>query len=277
MDRTAIFVDAGYLFAQGSVALVGLKQPRGSIVLNEQVVLRELEAIASSCEPTTSLLRTYWYDGLIGLRETAQQTRLAESHNVKLRLGTVNSAGDQKGVDSLIVTDLVDLARAQAVCAAVVLAGDEDVRIGVEIAQRYGVRVHLLGIVPSRGTQSRRLLREADTTFEWDATTIATFLAVPNPVLATSVRQTESPSAALGSDPAIVAVFTQVAMVVAAKLGASDVPGIVSGWDARAGLDHVVDGRLLAQARASLGRDLEMDEKRCARRIFVDHLRTMLP
>ena len=29
MDRVAVFVDAGYLFAQGSVALGGQKLPRG--------------------------------------------------------------------------------------------------------------------------------------------------------------------------------------------------------------------------------------------------------
>ena len=33
MDRVAVFVDAGYLFAQGSVALAGQKLPRGRLVL----------------------------------------------------------------------------------------------------------------------------------------------------------------------------------------------------------------------------------------------------
>jgi len=107
---------------------------------------------------------------------------LAHTDHIKLRLGMLNSQGEQKGVDSLIVTDLIELARNRAITDAVLLSGDEDVRIGVQIAQCFGVRVHLLGIVPSRGSQSQQLLREADTTAEWDAGTVATFLALrPTP------------------------------------------------------------------------------------------------
>ena len=65
---------------------------------------------------------------------------------MKLRLGQLNSEGQQKGVDSLIVTDLIELARNKAISDAVVLTGDEDIRVGVQIAQSLGVRVHLLGI-----------------------------------------------------------------------------------------------------------------------------------
>ena len=49
---------------------------------------------------------------------------------------------------------------------ALVVSGDEDVRVGVQVAQSYGVRVHLLGIVPARGSQSKQLLQESDTTAE---------------------------------------------------------------------------------------------------------------
>jgi len=34
MDRVAVFVDAGYLFAQGSVLLAGKKLPRSELVLD---------------------------------------------------------------------------------------------------------------------------------------------------------------------------------------------------------------------------------------------------
>lgn len=37
MDRVATFVDAGYLFAQGSVALTGSKQPRSLLSLDAPV------------------------------------------------------------------------------------------------------------------------------------------------------------------------------------------------------------------------------------------------
>ena len=34
MDRVGVFIDAGYLFAQGSVLLGGKKLPRGEIALD---------------------------------------------------------------------------------------------------------------------------------------------------------------------------------------------------------------------------------------------------
>jgi hypothetical protein len=40
MKRTVICVDAGYLFAQGSVALSGTKQPRTLLVLDAGNSLR---------------------------------------------------------------------------------------------------------------------------------------------------------------------------------------------------------------------------------------------
>jgi uncharacterized LabA/DUF88 family protein len=278
LDRIAVFVDAGYLLTQGSAALCGAKQPRASIILDEKPLLSQLEAFALAREPGCSFLRIYWYDGLIGFRETAEQRRLGDSPFVKLRLGTVNAHGDQKGVDSLIVTDIVDLARCGAIASALVVAGDEDVRIGVEIAQRYGVRVHLLGMAPSRGSQSVQLLREADTTAEWDAVKIGAFLAVQ--------RATPSapawPSRSAGGqspwiDAATEAALRQAARVLAGSIAGSDIATIVASWDAKTGVDRSIDGRLLAQARSSLSRDLNAHEKLAMRRVFVDYLRTLLP
>jgi uncharacterized LabA/DUF88 family protein len=282
MDRIAVFVDAGYLLTQGSAALCGAKQPRASIILNEKVLLPELEAFALACEVGCSFLRTYWYDGLIGYRETAEQRRLADAPFVKLRLGTVNARGDQKGVDSLIVTDVVDLARCGAIASAVVVAGDEDLRIGVEIAQRYGVRVHLLGMVPSRGSQSAQLLREADTTAEWNAAKIRPFLSVQISAAsppALPPHQAALPRSSKPStlDAAAETALRQAATVLAGNIAGSDVAAIVTRWDAKSGIDRGVDGRLLAQARSSLGRELDAHEKLAMRGIFVEHLRTQLP
>jgi NYN domain len=190
----------------------------------------------------------------------------------------VNARGDQKGVDSLIVTDIVDLARCGAIASAVVVAGDEDIRIGVEIAQRYGVRVHLLGIVPSRGSQSPQLLREADTTAEWDATKIRTYMSVQTaPPLAPPRAPTATSGQAPSVDAATEATLRQAAMVLSASIVGSDIAAIVGSWDAKTGLDRTIDGRLLAQARNSLGRDLDAHEKLLMRGMFVDRLRTQLP
>jgi hypothetical protein len=120
MNRYAICVDAGYLYAQGSVALAGVKQRRELLVLEPSKVIEELRRVAAGKIRTqrlfgggtaTDLLRVYWYDGALGSRPTLEQEKLAHLDNVKLRLGFINSVGQQKGVDSLIVTDLIELAR----------------------------------------------------------------------------------------------------------------------------------------------------------------------
>ena len=177
MDRVAIFVDAGYLFAQGSTLLTGSKKPRLACALDDAVLIERLRTTAQQVAGVP-LLRIYWYDGVTPRGMNAQQDSIAHRPDVKLRLGFVNSQGEQKGVDSLIVTDLIDLARNRAMSDAVVMSGDEDVRVGVQVAQAYGVRVHLLGIVPARGSQSKQLLQEADTTVEWDRAIVESLLKV---------------------------------------------------------------------------------------------------
>jgi hypothetical protein len=47
MDRVAVFVDAGYLFAQGSVALAGRKLPRGRLVLDHEKAIDALADFAT--------------------------------------------------------------------------------------------------------------------------------------------------------------------------------------------------------------------------------------
>ena len=64
MDRVAVFVDAGHLFAQGSKELCGVKLLRGSIGLDHTVLRATLTEFAErlSCLP---LLRIYGYDGTL--------------------------------------------------------------------------------------------------------------------------------------------------------------------------------------------------------------------
>lgn len=179
MFQIAVFVDAGYLYAQGSSLLSGHKQPRQAIQLSTQDALGAIRDMAKRVSPEARLLRIYWYDGLLrGGRPTGEQLALANSPLTKLRLGMVNGSGQQKGVDSLIVTDLIDLARNKAISDALLIAGDEDLRIGVQIAQAFGVQTHLLGIKPARGSQSPDLIQESDTHHEWDEAVIQQIMTV---------------------------------------------------------------------------------------------------
>lgn len=180
--RVAVFVDAGYVYAQGSLLISGseAKKPRIKINIEAKAIVSLLTKFASSASGEKELLRIYWYDGAPATGQSAEQSKFAQVDNVKLRLGQLNSAGQQKGVDSLIVTDLTELARNKAITDAVVLAGDEDIRIAVQIAQNHGVRVHLLGIdgVSQRGSQSISLQDEADTVKVWSKSEVKSFMTV---------------------------------------------------------------------------------------------------
>ena len=154
MRRLAIFADAGYLYAEGSRCAFGRRRERRHLRIVPEAVISALKEIGRQAVPEAYLLRIYWYDGLIAGRPSAEQSAIAALPDVKMRFGYVNSAGQQKGVDTRIVTDLVELARNQAITDAILVSGDEDLRVGVEIAQSFGIRVHLLGIQPAAGSAS---------------------------------------------------------------------------------------------------------------------------
>jgi hypothetical protein len=99
VNRVAVFVDAGYVFAQGSVLLAGKKLPRSETTLDHAAAIGLLVAFGERVA-SAPLLRVYWYDGTSS-GPTAQHLTLAHLDNVKVRLGFVNSVGEQKGVDSL--------------------------------------------------------------------------------------------------------------------------------------------------------------------------------
>ena len=62
MERVAVFVDAGYLFAQGSIQFCGTKLTRGEITLDHNAVTAKLKTFAEAISELP-LLRIYWYDG----------------------------------------------------------------------------------------------------------------------------------------------------------------------------------------------------------------------
>jgi hypothetical protein len=282
MTRVAIFVDAGYLFAQGSVALTGEKRARPDCRLNETAVLAALAEVAKAKCDGVRVLRTYWYDAAPRSGPTAHHTSLAGTDYVKLRLGAMNGVGQQKGVDSLIVTDLIELARNRSISDAVLLSGDEDVRVGVQLAQNFGVAVHLIGIYPARGSQSAALRQESDTTTEWDKDTIARFLTVSAPLAVPVAGQTATarPEAkgaievpappAPEHDTHGNAVILRVVDEVAAGLDTDALASIESFWSGGGkGLPSEIDRPMLAKLADAFGRRLEQSELRLARQALA--------
>lgn len=163
MERFALLVDAGYFFAAGAEAAFGSGVPRREIrLVDPERAVQELHEQAAALCGDVELLRVYWYDAMPGPSLSLEQSELALQSGLKLRLGVLNNVGQQKGVDSLVVTDLIDLARNRAAVDTVLLSGDEDLRVGVQIAQSFGLRVHLWGAGPTAQNVSRSLRMEAD-------------------------------------------------------------------------------------------------------------------
>jgi uncharacterized LabA/DUF88 family protein len=272
MDRVAVFVDAGYVFAQGAALLTGKKQQRGDLTINAAKIVEALGAFAEKVSKV-QLLRVYWYDGT-SIGPTAQHLTLAHMPSVKVRLGFVNRAGEQKGVDSLVVTDMINLARNRAMTDAVLLSGDEDLRVGVQQAQEIGVKVHLLGIKPSRGSQSLFLLQEADSTHEWGEREVGEFLAFTPRDRTTSPTPTSS--AAIAAAPAGAptirgdAPYAKVARDLAAEVNQEALQALVGGFKSSAQVPREFDARLLARARKVIGADLDAKQKREVRTLFID-------
>ena len=157
VERSAVFVDVGYLLAAAGKTLLDTTY-RGYIRCDFQELVGSLiETIARHSE--MPVLRVYWYDASLNAVPTAEQRGIATIPGVKIRLGRM-TGGRQKGVDSLIVRDLMTLARERAMATAYLLCGDEDVREGVVAAQDMGTRVVLVGIPGAN--RAFTLLAEAD-------------------------------------------------------------------------------------------------------------------
>ncbi|MEI5101670.1 NYN domain-containing protein [Streptomyces sp. PmtG] len=165
----AIFVDAGYLYAAAGRLTVGTEDRR-AFDLDAEGLIDALIDKARTIFADSRLLRVYWYDGARRRIHTLEQQSIAELPDVKVRLGNLNANNQQKGVDSLIRSDLESLARHRAISDAALIGGDEDLVSAVEAAQGYGARVHLWGIeAPDGRNQAEPLLWEVDSQRTFDA------------------------------------------------------------------------------------------------------------
>ncbi len=263
MSRIAIFVDAGYLFAEGSMLLTGSRQDRTQLSLDILAVVAALEREATA-RSGSQLLRIYWYDASRSGLPGSEHLRLAEARDVKLRLGRINGQGEQKGVDALVTADLVELSRNHAITDAMLLSGDDDLRLAVEQSQRFGVRVHLLGIRETRRTNQSRLLRqEADTHGEWDEAVIARFLGHTAAVLPADAVEADIED---GLEARIEAFIAELSPDEVLKLGSAK--GSTVPFD--------YDRRLLATGRGFHERENLTDpERRVLRETFLRLIRAM--
>lgn len=279
MDRCALLVDAGYFFAAGTEAAFGTPSSRREVRLVDPIrALSDLKQQTTGLCDGVQLLRVYWYDAMPGPRVSAEQAELAIQPGLKLRLGVLNSVGQQKGVDSLVVTDLIELARNRAITDAVLLSGDEDLRIGVQIAQSYGLRVHLWGAGNTDKNVSRTLRMEADS---FDSIDDEWFV---NSFERTPTREADADDASSPWSSTLDEVdgetleetAVRAAQELLSDFDRRDLDQLVAAFEVGSAVPREFDGRLIAMtARARGGVKFTAAECRAIRGVFVVEVRNM--
>jgi uncharacterized LabA/DUF88 family protein len=169
--RLFVFIDVGYLKRQGAEAL-GITGP---VVLDGEGINNWCSWLEGNI-PGARFVRAYLYDaehdpGHSDFGAQRQEfDRIAERPLVRLRLGHLveRSAGtakarfEQKGVDTLLVLDMLRMAYQGTYDQALLVAGDRDFEEVVKEVQDYlGRQVVLL--TPEGGSVSKELRQVADT------------------------------------------------------------------------------------------------------------------
>jgi len=158
VDRCALFVDAGYVLADGAMAVHGTRR-RESVSWDYGGLLQLLASQAME-RSRLPLLRCYWYETTVEGQRSDDHEALADLPGVKLRVAKM-WPGRREG--SEIQRDLTTLARNKAVSDAMVVSVEENLAQVISDVQDMGMRVTLLNIaVDGNATVSRTLRQECD-------------------------------------------------------------------------------------------------------------------
>lgn len=272
MDRFALFVDAGY------VLVTGAQVACGSGAASRQDASCDFASLIAAVQGYAAghcglpILRTYWYDAAPNATATADHLRIASLSDVKLRLGRL-TGGRQKGVDSLIVRDLMTLARERAIATAYLLGGDEDLREGVAAAQDMGMRVVVIGVPTMLPNQAATLINEADGNLVLPDTFWGPHFTrtIRGQALAAAGPPGGMPAAAAplgpGPTPHEVNAFVEAGRSFGLLVyGRSDGATIVGVMQVRPRVPAVLDAELLAHGEQACGPVGQSQEKRRALR-----------
>ncbi len=161
----AVYVDVGYLLASAATRVTG-SSLRSGIEVDYPGLIAGLVAQVEA-DSGLPLLRVNWYDS--GARSGGQpdyhQDQIGLLPRIKLRLGRLSYAGEQKGVDVRLGLDLALQGRARVADVVYLVSGDDDLTEAVEEAQSAGVQVVLLSVPGLNGhghAVSKHLRRAAD-------------------------------------------------------------------------------------------------------------------
>src|SRR5215469_3428207 len=157
LDRCALFVDAGYVLAEGAQAVHGTRN-RDSVSWDYAGLLKLLGGLSRD-RTGLPLLRCYWYDTAGEGGRAAEHETLADVPGVKLRLSKARP-NRKEGVEAEIRKDLSALARNRAVSDAVIVSAEEDLAPVIAEIQDQGIRVVLLHISAEGNWAVKRVLRQ---------------------------------------------------------------------------------------------------------------------
>ena len=158
MDRCALFVDAGYVLADGAMAAQGTRE---SVSWDYAGLLQYFAGVATD-RTGLQLLRCYWYEATVDGRRTPEHDTLADLPGLLLRLGRVRP-GKREGVETEMHRDLTTLARNRAVSDVLLVSAEEDLAPVIADVQDLGLRVILVHIsVDGNWTVSRSLRQQCD-------------------------------------------------------------------------------------------------------------------
>lgn len=196
----AVYVDVGYLLASAATRVTG-SSLRSGIEVDYASLISGLVAQVEA-DSGLPLLRVNWYDS--GARSGGQpdyhQDQIGLLPRIKLRLGRLSYAGEQKGVDVRLGLDLALQGRARVADVVYLVSGDDDLTEAVEEAQSAGVQVVLLSVPAQSGhghAVSKHLRRAADGEQPIDPEIIDRCVrsrAIPEGLIPSSATDTEEPT-----------------------------------------------------------------------------------
>jgi uncharacterized LabA/DUF88 family protein len=157
VDRCALFVDAGYVLADGAMAVHGTRH-RDSVSWDYSGLLKFLSGLAQD-RSGLPVLRCYWYEAAAEGRRTSEHDALADVPGLKLRLGRVRP-GRHEGIETEMHRDLSTLARNGGISDAIVVSGEEELAEVIAEVQDIGIRVTLVHITVDGNWTVARLLRQ---------------------------------------------------------------------------------------------------------------------
>jgi NYN domain len=159
VDRCALFVDAGYVLADGAMAVHGTRQ-RDSVSWDYAGLVKLLTGLSRD-RTGLPVLRCYWYETVEGRRNAEHET-LANLPGLKLRLGRIRP-GRREGVETEMHRDLATLARNRAISDAVIVSAETDLAEIITEVQDLGMRIVIVHVpVDGNWTISGPLREECD-------------------------------------------------------------------------------------------------------------------